>query len=126
LWHAAVDYYGIAEFNTLLERTGPWRSDHRAREYGFRGEHEAVFAKISPLRHADHVRAPLLVLHGDRDPRVPKHESDLFVAAMEQRQRKVRYEEFTYAGHGFIRPEHRPRVYAAVAEHFRTHLTGAA
>jgi dipeptidyl aminopeptidase/acylaminoacyl peptidase len=126
LWHAAVDYYGIAEFNTLLERTGPWRSDHRAREYGFRGEHESVFAKISPLRHADHVRAPLLVLHGDRDPRVPKHESDLFVAAMEQRQRKVRYEEFTYAGHGFIRPEHRPRVYAAVAEHFRTHLTGAA
>ncbi|MBN8891094.1 MAG: S9 family peptidase [Rhodospirillales bacterium] len=126
LWHAAVDYYGIAEFNTLLERTGPWRSDHRAREYGFRGEHEAVFEQISPLRHADHVRAPLLVLHGDRDPRVPMHESDLFVQAMEIRQKKVRYERFTYAGHGFIRPEHRPRVYAAVAEHFHTHLTGDA
>jgi dipeptidyl aminopeptidase/acylaminoacyl peptidase len=125
LWHAAVDYYGIAEFNTLLERTGPWRSDHRAREYGFRGEHEAVFEKISPLRHADHVKAPLLVLHGDRDPRVPMHESDLFVEAMEVRQKKVRYEKFEYAGHGFIRPEHRPRVYAAVAEHFHVHLTGA-
>lgn len=126
LWDAAVCYYGIAEFNTLLERTGPWRSDHRAREYGFRGEHEAVFERISPLRHADHVRAPLLLLHGDRDPRVPMYESDQFNEAMELRQKKVRYEKFDYAGHGFIRPEHRPRVYASVAEHFHTYLTGDA
>ncbi len=25
-------------------------------------------------------------------------------------------------GHGFIRPDHKQRVYAAVAEHFTTHL----
>jgi dipeptidyl aminopeptidase/acylaminoacyl peptidase len=74
------------------------------------------------LRHADHVRAPLLVLHGDRDPRVPMNESDIFVEAMELRQKKVRYERFSYAGHGFIRPDHRTRVYAAVAEHFSQYL----
>jgi dienelactone hydrolase/Tol biopolymer transport system component len=122
LWHAAVDYYGIADFKTLLERTGPWRADHRAREYGFTGVNDDLFDRISPLRHADHVRAPLLVLHGDRDPRVPMNESDIFVEAMELRQKKVRYERFTYAGHGFIRPEHRTRVYAAVAQHFSEHL----
>jgi dipeptidyl aminopeptidase/acylaminoacyl peptidase len=122
LWRAAVDYYGIADFVTLLKRTGPWRRDHRAREYGFPGQHDALFEKISPIRHVGKVKAPLLLLHGDRDPRVPQHESDLFAEAMEHHQKLVRYERFTYAGHGFIRPDHRRRVYAVVAEHFRTHL----
>lgn len=122
LWKAAVNYYGIADFVTLLERTGPWRRDHRAREYGFPGTDDALFDRISPIRHVGNVTAPLLVLHGDRDPRVPMNESDTFVAAMEERQKRVRYERFTYAGHGFIRPDHKRRVYAAVAEHFTAHL----
>jgi dipeptidyl aminopeptidase/acylaminoacyl peptidase len=118
LWKAAVNYYGIADFVTLLERTGPWRREHRAREYGFPETDTELFLRISPIHHVGNVVAPLLVLHGDRDPRVPMHESDQFVAAMEGRQKKVRYERFEYAGHGFIRPEHRRRVYVAVAEHF--------
>ncbi|MCW3473476.1 S9 family peptidase [Limobrevibacterium gyesilva] len=122
LWKAAVNYYGIADFVTLLERTGPWRRDHRAREYGFPGTDDALFRRISPIHHVDRVVAPVLVLHGDRDPRVPMHESDQIVQALEQRQKQVRYERFTYAGHGFIRPDHRVRVYAAVADHFVTHL----
>ena len=122
LWAAAVNYYGIADFVTLLERTGPWRRDHRAREYGFPGTNDALFAEISPIHHVHRVTAPLLVAHGNRDPRVPKHESDQFVTAMQQRQMKVVYEEFDYAGHGFIRPDHRRRIFTAVADHFRAHL----
>ncbi len=122
LWKVAVNYYGIADFVTLLERTGPWRREHRALEYGFPGVDDALFDLISPIRHVDKVVAPLLVLHGDRDPRVPMFESDSFVEAMELRQKSVRYEKFAYAGHGFIRPDHRRRVYQAVAEHFRAHL----
>ena len=122
LWKAAVNYYGIADFVTLLERTGKWRRDHRAREYGFPETDGALFQEISPIHGVGNVVAPLLVLHGDRDPRVPMYESDQFVAAMEARQKKVRYEKFEYAGHGFIRPEHRTRVYHAVASHFRDWL----
>jgi dipeptidyl aminopeptidase/acylaminoacyl peptidase len=44
------------------------------------------------------------------------------VAAMEERQMKVKYEKFEYAGHGFIRPDHRRRVYAAVAAYFHENL----
>jgi dienelactone hydrolase len=122
LWKAAVNYYGIADFTTLLERTGPWRRNHRAREYGFPGLNDALFQQISPIHHIDRVVAPMLMLHGDRDPRVPMHESDQFTEALELRQKKVVYERFTYAGHGFIRPDHRRRAYASVAAHFREHL----
>jgi dipeptidyl aminopeptidase/acylaminoacyl peptidase len=122
LWKAAVNYYGIADFVTLLERTAPWRRDHRAREYGFPGTNDELFRKISPIHHIDRVVAPMLLLHGDRDPRVPMHESEQFSEALELRQKKVAYERFTYAGHGFIRPDHRRRVYASVAAHFHEHL----
>jgi dipeptidyl aminopeptidase/acylaminoacyl peptidase len=50
------------------------------------------------------------------------HESDQFNEALALRQKKVGYERFTYAGHGFIRPDHRRRVYASVAAHFREYL----
>ena len=122
LWRAAVDYYGIADWFTLLRDTGPWRRRHRALEYGIPGQHDAVLREFSPIHGVGAVTAPLLVAHGDRDPRVPMGESEQLVTAMELHQKNVRYERFTYAGHGFIRPEHTSRIYAAVAEHFRQYL----
>jgi dipeptidyl aminopeptidase/acylaminoacyl peptidase len=126
LWKAAVNYYGIADFATLLRDTGSWRRDHRAREYGFPETHAALFEQISPIHHVGRVTAPLLVCHANRDPRVPMSESNQFVAAMEQHQKKVRYERFDYAGHGFIRPDHRRRAWQAAVEHFETYLRGDA
>ena len=39
-----------------------------------------------------------------------------------ERQLPARYVEFDYAGHGFIRPDHRRTIFAAVADHFRVHM----
>lgn len=122
LWKAAVNYYGLSDFATFYQNTSPYRRDHRAREYGFPGIHDDVIEQLSPIRHVDRVATPTLFLHGDRDPRVPMSESDAMVAAMAERQKKVAYEKFTYAGHGFIRPDHRRRVYAAVAAYFHEHM----
>ena len=115
LWRTAVDYYGIADFTTLLAETGPWRRAHRSREYGDPVRDAALFARISPIRQVDAMTVPLLVLHGTRDPRVPYRESEQIVAALRDRGRTVEFETFTYAGHGFIRPEDRARAYALVA-----------
>ena len=71
LWKTAVDYYGIADFTTLLRDTGPWRRSHRSREYGDPQRDAALFARISPIKNADAIRCPLLVLHGTRDPPRP-------------------------------------------------------
>ena len=122
LWRAGCDYYGIADFATLLEHTSPWRRDHRAREYGFPETDDALFDRISPLRHVGNVTAPLLVLHADRDPRVPMNEFELFVRAMREHGKPVSYERITWAGHGFNAAAHRRLVWSAVARHFETHL----
>lgn len=122
LWRAAVSFYGIADFTTLLEGTGAWRRSHRADEYGDPARDAALFERISPVRHADRIAVPLLLLHGDRDPRVPFGESEQMEAALTARGKSVRFERFEYAGHGFIRPDHRARVYAAIAGFFARHL----
>ncbi len=122
LWRAAVNYYGIADFVTLLAGTGAWRSSHRAAEYGDPNRDADLFARISPIHRVDRICAPVLIAHGTRDPRVPIGESEQFVAALQERQKPVTYLTFDYAGHGFIRPDDRRRIYAAVAEFFTAHL----
>ncbi len=122
LWRTAIDFYGIADFGTLLASTGPWRRAHRGDEYGDPVRHRALFDRISPIRHVDRIRAPLLVLHGTRDPRVAVTESEQIVAALQARGKPVRYEVFDYAGHGFIRPDDRAQVFTAVATHLAHYL----
>jgi dipeptidyl aminopeptidase/acylaminoacyl peptidase len=122
LWRAAVNYYGIANFVSLLAGTGAWRRSHRASEYGDPDRNAELFARISPIHHIDRIRAPVLIAHGTRDPRVPIGESEQFVTALRERQKKVAYETFDYAGHGFIRPDDKRRIYTAVADFFTTHL----
>jgi dipeptidyl aminopeptidase/acylaminoacyl peptidase len=122
LWRAAVDYYGIADFVTTLAGTGPWRRSHRAAEYGDPQRDAALFGRISPIHRIDRVRVPLLVAHGERDPRVPIGESLQVVDALRERQKPVTFLTFDYAGHGFIRPDDRRRIFSAVAEFFRAHL----
>ena len=123
LWKAAVDYYGIADFTTLLAETGPWRRAHRSREYGdpARTTRAVPTASRRSIRPTASPR-PLLVLHGTRDPRVPYRESEQIVAALRGRGHPVQFETFDYAGHGFIRRDDRVRAYAAVAEFFRRTL----
>ena len=55
LWRAAVCYYGIADFVTLLAGTGPWRRNHRAAEYGDPVRDAELFARISPIHRAERV-----------------------------------------------------------------------
>jgi len=82
----------------------------------------ALFDRISPLGHVDRIAAPLLVLHGTRDPRVAIAESEQLVEAMGQRGKAVAYEVFDDAGHGFVRAADRVRAWEAVADFLRRTL----
>ncbi|MCE0761648.1 prolyl oligopeptidase family serine peptidase [Pseudonocardia kujensis] len=71
-WAAGVDIAGISSLVTFLQNTAPHRRAFRAREYG---DDPAFLASASPLTRADEIRAPLLVVHGEHDPRVPVSEA---------------------------------------------------
>ena len=75
LWAGAVDFVGIADFETFLENTGAWRRGHREAEYGSLDDPE-LLAEISPVHDIDQVACPLFVQHGANDPRVPVGEAE--------------------------------------------------
>jgi dienelactone hydrolase len=122
LWRSAVNYYGIADFVTMLAGTGPWRRSHRAAEYGDPERDAELLARISPIHRVDRIAVPVLLSHGRRDPRVPIGESEQYEVALRERQKPVTYLTFEQAGHGFIRPDDRRRIYRAVADFFAAHL----
>ncbi len=122
LWKAAVSYYSIVDFVTTLADTGPWRRSHRAAEYGDPVRQAELFARISPIHHVDRIAVPMLLAHGTRDPRVPYGESVQLEAALRERQRPVTFLTFDYAGHGFVRPDDKRRIYTAVATFFAHHV----
>ena len=54
---------------------------------------------INPLDHVDSVDIPILVIHGDKDERVPVDESRKFVKKLEQFEKDYKYIELEGANH---------------------------
>jgi len=122
LWTAAVDVVGIANFVSFLERTGPWRRAHRSEEYGFLETDRELLERISPLNRIDKVTAPLFVIHGRNDPRVPLFEAEQVVAALEARNQEVHLRVFDDEGHGLSKRKNRIAGYAEAAGFLSRHL----
>ena len=122
LWAAAVELYGIANFETFLENTSSYRRKLRESEYGNLEDDGDFLREISPIHYVDKIRAPLLVLHGATDPRVPISETEQIVAALQERGKVVEYVRFEDEGHGFVKRGNRLTATSAVSDFFDKHL----
>ena len=74
-WAAGVDIVGVSNLATFLANTSPWRRKYREREYGTLEADGEFLTSIAPTTHAHRIRAPLFMIHGANDPRVPLSES---------------------------------------------------
>lgn len=124
LWAAGVDIVGIANFVTFLENTGPWRRKLREPEYGTLEHDRAFLEQISPINSIDRITAPLFVVHGANDSRVPVGEAEQIVAAVRARGLPVEYRVFPDEGHGLVRRANRLVAYPAIARFLDQHLRG--
>jgi dipeptidyl aminopeptidase/acylaminoacyl peptidase len=122
LWAAGVDVVGIANFVTFLENTGEWRRELREAEYGSLDEDREFLESISPLNHADRITAPLFVLHGANDPRVPVGEAEQIAAEAESHGVPVERLIFENEGHGISKRENRIEAYSRVVAFLDEHV----
>ncbi|MGY6410080.1 MAG: prolyl aminopeptidase [Alkalilacustris sp.] len=115
-WAAGVNFYGIADFNSLMATTGPWRRALRSVEYGDPDSEagRALLHDLSPLHRLSRVRAPLFLAHGAEDPRVTPCESEAIFAVLRGRAHPVELHRIPHEGHGFARAENRRRVFTAM------------
>jgi len=128
---AGVDYVGIANFITFLERTSPYRQDLRRAEYGDERDRKmrAVFERINPTANAKKIVSALMVAHGRNDPRVPFSEAQQIVDIVRGNAARSRSSEVwtVYAdneGHGFAKKDNADYVRATEALFLRRFLLG--
>lgn len=116
LWAAAVSTVGISNFESFLTNTSGYRRKLREVEYGSL-EHDLEFLRsISPLYKVDRIKAPLMVIQGKNDPRVPYTEAEQIVTALKKRKAIVEYKLFDDEGHGVAKLSNRLIVYPLMAD----------
>ncbi len=100
---AGIDLYGISNFVTFLEHTAAYRRDLRRVEYGDERDPRMrnFLARISPLTNASAIAAPLLIIQGANDPRVPLEESGQIAQAVRTNGGTVWMLVAGDEGHGF-------------------------
>ncbi len=116
LWAAAIEMFGIANFETNLTNTSGYRRKQREREYGTLANDLEFLKSVSPIYKVDRIRAPLMVFQGRNDPRVPYTEAEQIVKALRDRNAPVEYTLFPDEGHGFVKLPNRLVVYSKVAD----------
>jgi len=116
LWAAAIEMFGIANFETNLTNTSGYRRKQREREYGTLANDLDFLKSVSPIYKVNRIRAPLLVFQGRNDPRVPYTEAEQIVKALRDRNAPVEYTLFPDEGHGFVKLPNRIVVYTKTAD----------
>ncbi|MFC7139484.1 S9 family peptidase [Halosimplex aquaticum] len=122
LWAAGVDVVGIANFVTFLENTGPWRRELREAEYGSLDEDREFLESVSPINNVEAIEAPLFVLHGANDPRVPLGEAEQIAEKAAEQGVPVEKLVFDDEGHGITKRENKIEAYTAVVDFLDEHV----
>jgi dipeptidyl aminopeptidase/acylaminoacyl peptidase len=122
LWAAGIDVVGISNLATFLENTSGYRRRHREAEYGSLEEDREFLESIAPVNHIDNIKAPLMVIQGANDPRVPLSESEQMVKLMREKGKPVEFIVFQDEGHGIVRLKNKRIAYPAMVEFLERHL----
>lgn len=113
-WAAGVDIVGMSDLVTFLENTSEWRRAFREREYGSLEHDRDVLEAASPINRVEDIRAPLLLIHGRNDPRVPVSEAEQIHEILTEQG--VRSDLLIYEdeGHGLAKLPNRIDAYPKV------------
>ena len=116
LWAAGVDIVGIANLVSFLENTSPYRRAVREAEYGYLATDREFLASASPINKAGDIRAPLFIIHGANDPRVPLSEAEQVRDILAARGVTAELLVCADEGHGLAKLKNRLDAYPKVAE----------
>ena len=121
-YDAGVAIVGMSSLTSFLKNTAPYRRKLRASEYGDLEKDADVLVKLSPITYIDKVRAPLMLIQGANDPRVPVGEAIQMHDALEKRGIKNPLVIFPDEGHGAQKRENKVLQIGYAIDFFEKHL----
>lgn len=124
IWAAAAEEYGIINWNSMLKSSDPGLNEYLKALLGDPEKNRKVYEDDSPITYIRNTKAPLLVLQGDNDPRVPKEEAQQVVDILKNEGRIVDVHYYPNEGHGFVKREDQIDAIRRTIDWFDQHLMG--
>ncbi len=125
VWSAAVDEYGILNWLTMLQHEDPRLQEYEKSLLGDPVKDRAIYEGSSPLKYIRNETAPLLVLQGENDIRVPREEAEQVVGILKAEGRTVAAVYYPDEGHGFVKREHQRDELTRAVAWLQKYLQGA-
>ena len=125
LWAAAVEEFGIINWYTMLQHEDPFLQQYEKTLLGDPEKDRAVYEAASPIKYIRDDKAPLLVLQGTNDIRVPKEEAEQVVEILKKEGRTVDAHYYEAEGHGFSKRENQIDSLRRTVDWFDKYLKGS-
>jgi dipeptidyl aminopeptidase/acylaminoacyl peptidase len=105
VWAAGVSMYGIINWFEMLKHEDAALQAYERSLIGDPVTDKAVYDADSPMTYIRHTKAPLLVLQGENDIRVPRGQAAEVVATLKSVGATVDVHYYPQEGHGFAKRE---------------------
>jgi dipeptidyl aminopeptidase/acylaminoacyl peptidase len=121
LYAGAVARVAVSDLKDMYENTIPHtRSELMVKYLGHPEDNPDLYEERSPTTHVENIDAPLLIIHGVNDPRVPVSQARLLRKELEatgfEEDRDFEYVELGDEGHGSSDIDHKKRSLQLLAE----------
>jgi dipeptidyl aminopeptidase/acylaminoacyl peptidase len=124
IWAAAVEEYGIINWYTMLQHEDPFLKQYEATLLGDPEKDRAAYEAASPIKYIREEKAPLLVLQGTNDIRVPREEAEQVVEILKTQGRTVEAVYYEAEGHGFSKRENQIDSLRRTVDWFNKYVKG--
>ncbi len=124
IWAAGVELFGIIDWMTMLQHSDPELQQYEKSLLGDPVKDKKMYDAASPISFIHNVKAPLLVLQGDNDPRVPKEEAVQVVDLLKKDGKIVDAHYYANEGHGFAKRENQIDAIHRTVDWFDRYLKG--
>jgi dipeptidyl aminopeptidase/acylaminoacyl peptidase len=127
VYRCAVSVAGISDLARMLNWEGRGGADNRGasrywgRYWGVSGALDPALDAISPIKHLDAVKVPVLFIHGRDDTVVPYEQSQIMFDALKKNQKDVEFVTLNQEDHWLSRGETRLQMLEATNAFLRAH-----
>ena len=121
-YEAGVALVGMSNLVSFLNNTAPYRRILRISEYGDPVKDKDALLKLSAITYVDNVKAPLMIIQGANDPRVPVGEALQIHETLTKKKIPSELIVFADEGHGSAKKENQVLEIGNTIEFFKKHL----
>jgi dipeptidyl aminopeptidase/acylaminoacyl peptidase len=117
--------YGIIDWLTMLQHEDPSLQEYEKSLLGDPVKDKAVYEATSPIKYIRNETAPLLILQGENDIRVPREEAEQVYDILKKEGRTVDAHFYPAERHGFAKREDQIDSIQRTVDWFDKYLKGA-